>query len=305
MDGKKKSAVSTPSHKLQFDLFYAALRALEGKRGHPLIDDPLAAVLVNAAKEPLSSALLAAGFPDTSTDDGGRIFLLLSAAGLMARYGDDFLAAELAVGTRQVVLFATGLDTRVYRLDWPDEATVYEVDYSHTLEFRSEVLRDQGTPARVKHHSVTASAVTASWAEDMCAAGFDPEQPTAWLIQPAITAGLAGSDHDVLFERIIELSAPGSAVNCDADNFVPSVDRWDTAVEPLAPDHVKAANFWMLTYPHSRMRPGDWLAGHGWTTSTTTISDIAAQYGRPLTDALPELAMLHTSLAFLTARLPL
>ncbi|OAT69176.1 hypothetical protein AWB85_22005 [Mycobacteroides immunogenum] len=301
LDGQKKSTVSTPSHKLQFDLFYAALRALESRRGHPLIDDPLSALLVNAANEPLSTALLAAGFPDTATEDGGRMFMLLSAAGLMARYGDDFLLNEIRAGARQVVLFATGLDTRVYRLDWPDGTTVYEVDYPHTLEFGSGVLKEHGAVARVIHRQVPAASMTHPWGEDMCAAGFDPDQPTAWLISPAIIAGLTGSDQDVLFERIIEMSAPGSVVNCDADNFVPSVDRWDAAVEPLAPEQVKAANIWMLTYPDARMRPGEWLAGHGWRTSTTTIAQIAAHYGRPYD---PELLVQHTNLQFLTARLP-
>jgi methyltransferase (TIGR00027 family) len=304
LDSKKESAVSSPAFKLQFDLIYAALRALEGLRGHPLIDDPLAAVLVNAANEPLSSALLAAGFPDISTDDGRRTFVLMSAAGLMARYGDDYLAAELAAGTRQVVLLGTGLDTRVYRLDWPDGAAVYEVDHPHTLDFGRGVLRDHGAVARVTHHQVSTPSVTDPWGEDMCAAGFDPDQSTAWLIQPAAMAGLNASDQDVLFERIIELSAPGSTVNCDADSFVPSVDRWDATVEPLAPDQVKAANIWMLTYPDARMRPSDWLAGHGWTASTTTIAEIAAQYGRPFADGDPSLYQQHTGLSFLNAKLP-
>lgn len=301
MDGKKKSTVSTPSHKLQFDLFYAALRALESKRGHPLIDDPLSALLVEAANEPLSSALLAAGFPDTATDDGARIFMLLSAAGLMARYGDDFLLNEIARGTRQVVLFATGLDTRVYRLDWPGGTTVYEVDYPHTLEFGSSVLKEHGAFPRVTRRQIAAASMTHPWGEEMCSAGFDPDQPTVWLISPAIMAGLAGSDQDVLFERIIEMSAPGSVVNCDADHFVPSVDRWDAAVEPLAPDQVKAANIWMLTYPDARMRPGEWLAGHGWSTSTITVAEIAARYGRTFDS---DLLAQHANLQFLTARLP-
>lgn len=303
LDGQPEKAVTSPAHKYQFDLIAAALRALESRRGHPLIDDPLAEVLVTAANEPLSSAFLATGFPENHSAADGT-FLLINASGIFTRYGDDFIAAELGSGTRQVVQFVAGLDTRAYRLPWPADAVLYEVDHPHTLEFRSRVLREHGTAASVTQRLIPAATTADPWAEDLCVAGFDPEQPTAWLIAPLIMAGLPGQAQDLLFERIIELSAPGSAICSDANIFLPSTETWDSLAEPVVPEDIRAANFWMLTYPDSRMPPADWLTGHGWATDVQTAAEIAAHYDRPFTDDVPDIVKQHTQWQFLRAKLP-
>src|SRR5664280_2692752 len=41
---------------------------------------------------------------------------------------DDYLLAATAGGIRQVVLLAAGLDTRAFRLPWPDGVCLYELD---------------------------------------------------------------------------------------------------------------------------------------------------------------------------------
>lgn len=291
-----------PVNKLQFDLLYAAFRVLESRRGHPLIDDELSALFVEAAEEPLSNALLSAGLPEERSDDGDRTYLLVNAAGLMTRFGDDFLAAELAAGTRQIVLGATGLDTRAYRLDWPPGTTVFELDYPHTLEFSARVL--SGHQSKAAHTHVPLESLSEPWPESLCAAGFDPDKPSAWLIQPGILTGLSATDQDVVFERIIELTAPGSALTCDGDIFLSSIDTWDSDIEPLAPDKVKETNIWMLTYPDQRMRPAEWLAGHGWSTHSDTLAGIVERYGRQIPEDVPDLLKQHISFQILTANLP-
>ncbi|MUM17134.1 hypothetical protein BI330_12175 [Mycobacterium sp. CBMA 623] len=295
--------MSTPAPKLQFDLFAAAIRALESQRGHPLINDPLARVLVEAANEPLSTALLAAGFPENPSGTDGT-FLLINAAGVLIRDGDDFIAAELESGTRQIVLCAAGLDTRAYRLTWPEDAVLYEVDYPYTLEFTTRVLRDHGVVAGVTHRQVATTGVSEAWPESLCAVGFDPEQPTAWLIHPLIMTGMAPTDQDALFEHLIELSAPGSAISGDADSFLPSIDVWDSLAEPVVPETIRDANLWMGTYPEARMRPSEWLTGHGWITQVRTMAEICEDYGRPFTEDVPEIVKGHANWQFLTARLP-
>ncbi|MGH3724594.1 MAG: SAM-dependent methyltransferase [Mycobacterium sp.] len=303
LESKKKGTVSTPAHKLQFDLFAAAMRALESRREHPLINDPLAEVLVKAANEPLSTALLAAGFPQKPSAKDGT-FLLINAAGIFFRNGDDFITTELDTGTRQVVLFAAGLDTRAYRMAWPADAVLYEVDYPHTLELSSRVLKEHGAVPRVTHRQIAGEGVAGPWPEGLCGAGFDPERPTAWLIHPLIMTGMAPADQDLLFERLIELSAPGSAISSDGDTFITSLETWDELAEPVVPQDVAAANIWLLAYPEARMRPADWLSGHGWITNIRTAAEIAAAYERPFTDDVPDLVKQHSDWQFLTAKLP-
>ncbi|CAM5381526.1 SAM-dependent methyltransferase [Streptomyces tanashiensis] len=50
-------------------------------------------------------------------------------------------------GIRQVVFLAAGMDTRFFRLPWPDGDTVYELDRPALLEAKAEMLEDEPQPA--------------------------------------------------------------------------------------------------------------------------------------------------------------
>ena len=47
-------------------------------------------------------------------------------------------------GVRQVVILASGLDSRAYRLHWPAETVVYEIDQPQVIEFKTTTLADLG-----------------------------------------------------------------------------------------------------------------------------------------------------------------
>ena len=53
---------------------------------------------------------------------------------------DDFFTAAAAAGIRQIVILASGLDSRAYRLAWPAGTTVYEIDQPKVLEYKSAML---------------------------------------------------------------------------------------------------------------------------------------------------------------------
>ena len=57
-----------------------------------------------------------------------------------ARYYDDYFAEASAAGVRQVVIVASGLDARPYRLSWPAGTTVYEIDQPEVIEFKTADL---------------------------------------------------------------------------------------------------------------------------------------------------------------------
>ena len=55
------------------------------------------------------------------------------------RFFDDFLRRVTGTGeARQVVLLAAGLDTRGYRLGWPDHFQVFELDQPEVLDRKQE-----------------------------------------------------------------------------------------------------------------------------------------------------------------------
>ena len=44
------------------------------------------------------------------------------------RFFDDFFLDATDAGVRQAVILASGLDSRAYRLQWPEGTVVYEID---------------------------------------------------------------------------------------------------------------------------------------------------------------------------------
>ena len=128
----------------------------ESRRDDRLFDDPYAQAFVDAApgafpEEPKSQEQLAALGPLASL---GAVFY--AHAVIRTRFFDDYLAAATAAGCRQVVLLAAGLDTRAFRLAWPQRTRVFEVDLSDVLAFKDTVLSARGAVPRCERTTVPA-----------------------------------------------------------------------------------------------------------------------------------------------------
>ena len=154
----------------------AAIRARESARSDRLFNDPFAAAFVTAMPD---------AFPDHATRSetdkliGTRIALQVV---VRTTFYDSYLLAAASAGIRQIVLLAAGLDTRAFRLPWPDGTTIFEVDLPETTAFKAEVLETAGAMPQCIRHVVVAD-LTADWAAALIDAGFDTAQPTAWLIE--------------------------------------------------------------------------------------------------------------------------
>src|SRR3981189_2550518 len=61
-----------------------------------------------------------------------------------AQFFSVFFAAAAGAGIRQVVILASGLDSRAYRLQWPAGTTVYELDQPKVLEYKAAPLDQRG-----------------------------------------------------------------------------------------------------------------------------------------------------------------
>jgi methyltransferase (TIGR00027 family) len=127
---------------------------------------------------------------------------------------DDWLmekAAELR--PRQVVNLGAGMCTRPYRLPWSSNAnatiTVFEVDDSHLLQTKHNVLRQAGYLPRVPVVNVAGDVTKESLAESLLQAGFDPKLPTDWIAE-GLLEYLPLESHRPLFQLARKLSAPGS-----------------------------------------------------------------------------------------------
>ena len=76
---------------------------------------------------------------------------------IRARFFDDFLQRVTATGeVRQVVLLAAGLDTRGYRLSWPNRVQVFELDQPEVLDRKQGILDGAGAEPRCARRAVGA-----------------------------------------------------------------------------------------------------------------------------------------------------
>lgn len=120
-------------------LFVATARALEAQKSDPLVVDPYAEAFCRAVGGSWAD-VLDGKLPDhklKSTDFGEHF---VNFQGARTKYFDEYFRRAAAAGARQVVILAAGLDSRAYRLPWPDGTTVFELDRPQVLDFKREVL---------------------------------------------------------------------------------------------------------------------------------------------------------------------
>lgn len=241
----------------------ARLRAVENARPDCLVADPYAGHILAAAA--------AAGSPwaNMSPQAGPDFFALMAdQVAVRTRFLDQTLLRVTRAGCAQVVLLACGMDTRAFRLDWPPDARVFEVDFAEVLAFRDTALATHGVAPRC-HRIAVAADLHQDWPTALRDAGYDPTRVTAWLAEGLLYA-LPPDAVDTLLDRITELSAPGSTLALDHVLDSPYLRAARAAVSP------ELVSLW-------QGGPADlvgWLTGHGWQPTIHDLREVAAGYHR-------------------------
>lgn len=142
---------------------------------------------------------------------------------------DAYFADAVAAGIRQVVILAAGLDSRAYRLAWPEGSVVYEIDLPKVLEYKAETLARHGATPTTTRRAVPVD-LRHDWPKALRDAGFDAGLPTAWLAE-GLLPFLPGQAQEAMFSSIDELSAAGSRVAVEAFGVDPeqrkhAEERW-------------------------------------------------------------------------------
>jgi len=196
----------------------AAARAGETAKAEPLIRDPYAEVLVAGVGpgvwDIVRSEEFAAKVAEADAEVGAIFVHMGNYQAVRTHFFDAFFADAVAAGIRQVVILASGLDSRAYRLDWPAETVVYEIDQPKVLEYKAARMAENGALPSAKRHAV-AIDLRQDWPNALREAGFDADAPTAWLAE-GLLMYLPAEAQDRLFEQITALSAPGSRVAAEA-----------------------------------------------------------------------------------------
>src|ERR1700735_3871756 len=134
-------------------LLVATARALEAQKPDPLAVDPFAEVFCRKVGGPPADVLdgLLPEHPLKSLDWGQHF---VNYQGARTRYFDDYFLQAADAGVRQCVIRAAGLDSRAYRLPWPDTTTIFELDRPQVLDFKREVLDEQGAKPNAERREV-------------------------------------------------------------------------------------------------------------------------------------------------------
>jgi steroid delta-isomerase-like uncharacterized protein len=133
---------------------------------------------------------------------------------IRTRFFDDFLLAQTArQDVRQVIVIAAGLDTRAFRLDWPPNTRLFELDQREVLAHKDRVLRAlRGTPAC--NRSVVAVDFREPWTDLFVEAGYDVGRRSVWFAE-GLTFYLDEAELGTLFVDIARIALPGDALGCD------------------------------------------------------------------------------------------
>lgn len=243
----------------------AAARAAEQHREDRLFEDPFAELFLRAADAGEGSRAFAG--------EGVRAFLreLGDQPAVRTAYLDEQLLRAAREGCRQVVLLAAGMDTRAFRLNWPEETRVFDVDFAEVLRFKLRVLEQARATTRCDHRPVPAD-LRSDWTAALRERGFSDRRPTAWLAEGILYA-LPATAADLLLQRITSLSAPGSVFAAD---HIERSSALDSATAAMSADLVDS---WQ-SGPAGSL--DSWLTGHHWTPRVDSLATMVGRYGRPI-----------------------
>ncbi len=258
----------------------AAARAMATRDERRLIHDPFAEPLVRAVGIPFFVDMLDGRMETSAFGDGGpeRVQAMIAGMAMRTRFFDEYFTASADAGIRQAVILASGLDSRAYRLPWPEGTVVYEIDQPAVIEFKSAALADLGAQPTAARRTVGID-LRGDWPAALRAAGFDPSAPTAWLAE-GLLIYLPPEAQDRLLDTITTLSAPGSAV---ATESVPGIVDFDAgrAREMAANLRERGLDLDMpgLIYTGPRNNVIDYLSAQGWQVTGMPGDDLLRRAG--------------------------
>jgi methyltransferase (TIGR00027 family) len=282
----------------------AAGRAAETERENPLISDPFARIFLNAAGDGIWNFFAAPELPAEILEAEPDVAVQMeSMVGYMASrtaFFDTFFLDAARSGVTQAVILAAGLDSRAWRLPWPDQTTVYELDQTRVLEFKASTIAAYGADHGAEptcNRVAVAVDLRHDWPAALQQAGFDPSAPSAWSVE-GLLPYLPAAAHELLFERIHSLAAAGSRIAVEA----PGPDWMDEGIRARRRDRMDRLRALMakadpqrelpstdeLFYFEEREDVGQWLRRHGWEVAATPAPELMAGYGRGLPEGVDD-----------------
>lgn len=179
-------------------LLTAAMRAAETKRSDVegrLFNDPYAEIL--AGEEGMNLRLKAI---EASGDQ--------PAIAVRTSFIDLKINESVKSGIKQIVILAAGMDTRAYRMEFPQNLQIFELDRPDVITYKKDKLKTAKSKCKLTSVPVD---LTRDWTDLLFDAGFDRELKTLWLVE-GLLMYLDAAQVSVLMERINSVAV--------ADDFI-------------------------------------------------------------------------------------
>ncbi|WP_156686482.1 SAM-dependent methyltransferase [Mycobacterium sp. Marseille-P9652] len=263
----------------------AAARAAASRCPQPVVTDELAEPLVRAVGLDVFTRVATGEIDLADLEEGIGFPRMVDTFAARARFFDDYLAAAGLAGLQQVVIVASGLDARSYRLAWPVGTTVYEIDQPEVIAFKTATLAQIGAAPTAELRTVGID-LRDDWPAALQEAGFDPAQPTAWLAEGVLIGFLPPEAEIRLLDSIIPLSSEGSRFAADYGSVTGSSAQSQEQARRMTEGWRRQGldmDIADLTYPGEHTDVAAHMDANGWETTRYGLTDLFAAA------ALPEL----------------
>jgi methyltransferase (TIGR00027 family) len=261
----------------------AAGRARASIAEHPVIEDRFAQPLVHAVGVDFFTRWGAGELDAADVDIPDHPWGMQPMTNLLAvrtRLIDRFVSDAAAAGIRQVVILASGLDARGYRLSWPSDMTVFEIDQPEVIAFKTATLAALGAEPTVTLRPVPID-LRDDWPAALRRAGLDAGRPTAWIAE-GLLSFLPPEAQDRLLDNITSLSAAGSRLVAEIFlNSPESLQVMHTASQKWY-EHGLDAHIDDLWYGGDRHDVAAYLGERGWQTTRTLAGQLLTDAGLPV-----------------------
>jgi len=261
----------------------AAGRARASIADDQLIEDRFAQPLVQAVGVDFFTRWAAGELEPADVDIPGHPWGMQPMTDLLAvrtRFIDQFVADAVAAGIRQVVILASGLDARGYRMSWPSDMTVFEIDQPQVIDFKAAALAELGAEPTADLRALPID-LRDDWPAALAQAGFDATRPSAWIAE-GLLGFLPAEAQDRLLDNITALSTEGSSLITEIFwNSPDSVEIMRAAAQKWYENGLDAQidDLW---YAGERNDVANYLNQLGWQAGRTPVRDLLADAGLPV-----------------------
>jgi len=191
-------------------LLTAAIRAQETQRTDRLYTDQFATQLAGAEGIGILQAYKA------SRDGNSPSLNVGDFNAIRTRYFDETIQALVTNHQiTQIILVGAGLDTRAFRISWPENTTIYEIDNETILDHKNAILSDQ-KPLCDNRYTLSAD-IRQDWLTTLNNTGYNRNAASVWVLE-GLLYYLTETDAQSLLQDIKSVSCTGSHVLLDLVN---------------------------------------------------------------------------------------